>query len=179
MLGGRRYGHKALGRAGAALAGVGLSALLLACGGPRFDGRVFTSGDLSFQVAGVPSGWRQIDASHGLVSFRDDSGAATIAINGRCGQDGDDVPLTALTHHLFLQFTEREVLSQREVPLDGRAALRTEVRAKLDGVSQRFLVYVLKKNGCVYDFVHISSPGSTGSPADFERLVASFRTLSP
>ncbi|MBX3183898.1 MAG: hypothetical protein KIT72_07230 [Polyangiaceae bacterium] len=155
-----------------------LGGLALACGGPRFDGRVYTSSDLSFQVDGVPAGWREIEASHGLVSFRDDARSATLAVSGRCGQDGDDVPLTALTHHLFLQFTERSMLSQRELELDGRAALRTEIEAKLDGVAKRFVVYVLKKNGCVYDFVHIGPPGTEAS-AEFERFVASFRTLSP
>ncbi len=158
---------------------LGLSGLTLgACGGPRFDGRVYESSSLSFQVDGVPPGWREIEASHGLVSFRDDARSATIAVSGRCGQDGDDVPLTSLTQHLFLQFTERTVLSQRELQLDGRAALRSEVEAKLDGVAKRFVVYVLKKNGCVYDFVHISSPGAEASP-EFERFVAGFRALSP
>ncbi|MEZ4231738.1 MAG: hypothetical protein R3B89_21360 [Polyangiaceae bacterium] len=151
-----------------------------ACGGATFNGRVFESDELSFEVREVPTSWEPLDASHGLVSFRDAGAQATIAVNGRCGEDGDDVPLTALTHHLFLTFTEREVLSQEEGMLDGRAVLRTEINAKLDGVPKHFVVYVLKKNNCVYDFVHISPEGADPrSRAEFDRFVAGFHTRRP
>lgn len=150
------------------------------CGGANFNGRVYESDELSFEVRDIPAGWESIDTSHGLISFRDDASQATIAVNGRCGQDGDDVPLTALTHHLFLIFTEREVLRQEEGMLDGRAVLRTEITAKLDGVPKHFIVYVLKKNSCVYDFVHISPEGSDPrSRGEFDRFVASFHTRRP
>ncbi|MEZ4369528.1 MAG: hypothetical protein R3B07_01835 [Polyangiaceae bacterium] len=157
-----------------------LPVLVSACGGPSFNGRVYESDELSFEVRGVPSSWETIDASHALVSFRDEAAQATIAVSGRCGEDGDDVPLTALTHHLFLTFTEREVLSQEESMLDGRAVLRTEITAKLDGVPKHFIVYVMKKNNCVYDFVHISPEGTDArSRAEFDRFVAGFHSRRP
>ena len=93
---------------------------------------------------------------HALLAFRDDAQSATIGVNGRCGKDGDDVPLQALTHHLFLHFTDREVISQKTLTLDGRDAMRTEMLAELDGVPKRFTIYVLKKDGCVYDMLHIA-----------------------
>ncbi len=68
------------------------------------------------------------------------------------------MPLTALTHHLFLHFTDRELASQKTVELDGREALRSELTARLDGVPKHFVIYVLKKDGCVYDFMHIAPP---------------------
>jgi hypothetical protein len=90
--------------------------------------------------------------------------------------DGDDVPLEALTHHLFLHFTQRSLVKQERVELDGRAALRTELNAELDGVALRYLVYVIKKDGCVYDFIHVS-PNGRGR-AEFERFVQGFGTLA-
>lgn len=147
----------------------------VACGGPHFDGRVYRDGELSFRVGPIPAAWRHLDASHALIAFRDDASSATVAVSGRCGKDGDDVPLQALTHHLFLHFTEREVVEQRTVALDGRDALRTEMRTRLDGVPKHFTVYVLKKDGCVYDFLHITSRGAAGQ-ADFDRFVAGFTT---
>jgi len=104
-------------------------------------------------------------------------GDATVAVNGRCGVDGDDVPLASLTQHLFLQFTDRTQLSQKTVGLDGREALRTEISAALDGVKKHYLVYVLKKNGCVYDFMYIAADSAPGSRADFERFVQGFAAL--
>ena len=152
-----------------------LLALIVACGGPSFDGQVYRGGGVAFRVGPVPQSWRAIDATGALLAFRDDDAAATVAVNGRCGLDGDDVPLEALTHHLFLQFTERELVSQQRVDLDGRAALRTEMLAELDGVKKHYIVYVLKKDGCVYDFLYMSPSADDGS---FERFVRGFGTVS-
>lgn len=155
--------------------GLAIALLVVACGGPHFNGSSYDDGALRFRTGPVPSSWRAIEADGTLLAFRDDQGAATLALNGRCGVDGDDVPLTALTQHLFLQFTEREQKSQQELTLDGRAALRTELVGKLDGVPKQFLVYVLKKDGCVYDFWRISDVGA-GDTAAFEGFVKGFAT---
>ena len=159
--------------------GAGIS-LAVACGGAGFDGRVFRNDELSFRVDAVPPGWRAIEATGALVAFRDDATPASIAVGGRCNRDGDDVPLGALTHHLFLQFTDRKIESQIEVALDGRSALHTDLAARLDGVEKRFSVFVFKKNGCVYDFVHVAPPGApTEGRRRFVAFVESFSTLAP
>ena len=131
---------------------------------------------MAFRVGPIPSTWRRIEADHTLLAFRDDQRGMTIALNGRCGKDGDDVPLESLTHHLFLQFRAREILSQERQKLDGRDALRTEMVAELDGVPKRFTVLVLKKDGCVYDFLRIGASETGGD--DFDRFVQGFATLS-
>src|SRR5690349_9446002 len=154
--------------------------LLIGCGRAGFDGRVYENADLSFRVSPVPESWRSIDATGALLAFRDDAAPATIAVGGRCGKDGDDVPLEALTHHLFLDFTDRVVENQVKIELDGREALHTEMRAKLDGVERRITVFVLKKNGCVYDFWHVAP---TTAPPDARRtfvaFVQGFSTIRP
>ena len=149
----------------------------VACASSSFDGQVYRSGDLAFRVGPVPSSWRSIEATGALLAFRDDDASSTVALNGRCGLDGDDVPLEALTHHLFLQFTDRELVSQNRVDLDGREALRTEIVAELDGVKKRYIVYVLKKDGCVYDFLYVSPTAGDGR-TEFELFVRGFGTLS-
>lgn len=149
----------------------------------RFDGTVYRDGDLAFRVARAPAGWRQIDASDALIAYRADASEATIAVGGRCNRDGDDVPLEALTQHLFMLFTDRDVKQQRKLEMDGREALRTTMVAKLDGVELGFVVYVLKKDGCVYDFMWIGraqevdeqQPG--GGVEQFDSYVGAFRTL--
>ena len=133
---------------------------------------------MSFRVGDAPEAWRTIEVSDALKSFRNDVDGATIAVNGRCGKDGDDVPLVALTRQLFIYFTDREEQSQESVVVDGREALKTVMHAKLDGVKKGFVVYVLKKDGCVYDFMYISPPESLGAgAAGFDRFVAGFRTM--
>ncbi len=152
--------------------------LLSACGGASFDGRVFRNDELAFRVGPIPPSWRRIELEQALLAFRDDAAHATVAVGGRCGKDGDDVPLEALTQHLFLQFTERQLEAATPFVLDGRGALRSSLRASLDGVPLGFIVVVLKKDGCVYDFLYMARPGGerVGSQ-DFERFVAGFATL--
>jgi hypothetical protein len=150
----------------------------LSCASSGFDGRVYHDGDMRFRVGQVPNSWRAIDLDYARLAFRDDAANASVALNGRCKVDGDDVPLASLTQHLFLQFTDRTQVSQAPVSLDGREALRTEIRASLDGVKKQYLVYVLKKDGCVYDFMYIADENAdAGSRAEFERFVSGFNTL--
>jgi hypothetical protein len=159
----------------AAAFGLAMAISAMACGGPHFNGTVYDDGKLRFHTGPIPSTWHTIDADGTLVAFRDEQAPVTIALNGRCGVDGDDVPLASLTQHLFLQFTDRKQSSQQELNLDGRAALRTDMIGKLDGVPKQFLVYVLKKDGCVYDFWRISEPG-VGDSSAFEAFVKGFTT---
>jgi hypothetical protein len=150
--------------------------LVSSCASSQFDGRVYRNGELAFRVGEVPTSWRRIEVEDTLLAFRDDHSEATVAVNGRCGKDGDDVPLESLTHHLFLQFTDREIVGQTKLSLDGRDALKTELVAELDGVPKHFTVFVLKKDGCVYDFWYISHDGK--QIENFERFVQGFATLS-
>lgn len=163
-----------------AIAATLAAATLGGCGGAAFDGHVFRNDELSFRVKGVPPGWHSEGLEGTLLAFRDDGTQASVAVSGRCGKDGDDVPLESLTHHLFLQFTERTVESQTRVQLDGREALHTELLARLDGVEKRFSVFVLKKNGCVYDFVRVAPSSTSVSPENpFFRFVEGFETIKP
>jgi hypothetical protein len=149
-----------------------------ACASSGFDGQVYRGGNLHFRVGRIPSSWRAIDADDALVAFRDDPANATVAINGRCGVDGDDVPLASLTQHLFLEFTDRDLGTQKPLSLAGREALRTEISASLDGVKKRYVVYVLKKDGCVYDFMYIAAGSNDpGALAAFDGFVQGFTTL--
>jgi hypothetical protein len=150
----------------------------VACASSGFDGHVYRNGALSFRVGQIPSNWRAIDVDDALLAFRDDPANATVALNGRCGVDGDDVPLASLTQHLFLQFTDRDLETQTPLSLDGRGALRTEISAALDGVKKHYVVYVLKKDGCVYDFMYIEGArADKDALARFDGFVQGFATL--
>jgi hypothetical protein len=151
------------------------SGALAACSAGQFDGHVFRKGDVAFRLAEVPPSWRVLEVSDTALAFRDDEAASTIAINGRCGKDADDVPLRSLTQHLFLQFTERNSEEQETFALDGREALLTRLDAKLDGVRQYFQVVVLKKDGCVYDFMQIANQPQPKEP--FVKFVNGFSSI--
>jgi hypothetical protein len=153
-------------------------ALLAGCSGPALRGDVYRDKDLAFRLGEIPSSWARLEVKNVRLAFRDENAEATVLVNARCGNDGDDVPLLALTQHLFMLFTERETLEQKIVPMDGREAMHTILRAKLDGVPKMFDAFVLKKDGCVYDFVAISSPPRfDANRQTFESFVHGFHTL--
>lgn len=160
---------------------VGAGLILAGCAGAQFDGTEYRDDDVAFRLGSVPAGTRQIEAGESLVAFQNDEAGSTIAVNARCGVDSDDVPLRALVGHLFIQLTDREILSEEEFVLDGRAALTTEMVAYLDGVRRHFVVTVLKKDGCVYDFIHVDGGGDAlrlqQSRDSFRKMVSGFSTL--
>ncbi|HEX2878073.1 MAG TPA: hypothetical protein VHO25_00925 [Polyangiaceae bacterium] len=155
-----------------------LSSAVMACASNHFDGHVFRNEEVAFELREIPANWRRLDAEGTLLSFRNDAAGSTIAVNARCGKDADDVPLQSLTQHLFLQFTERQIGEQQMIELAGREALRSELVAKLDGVRKHFIVVVLKKDGCVYDFVHITNSAPAAQDREtFEQFVQGFATV--
>jgi hypothetical protein len=143
-----------------------------------FDGTIYHGQGFAFRVPPRPETWQRIDAEGANLAFRDSQGGSTIAVSGRCGKDSDDVPLPALTRHLFMQFTERETSLEETVPFDGREALHTVMTAKLDGVPKKFDVWVLKKDGCVYDLYFIAEPERFDAGAgEFRKFVSGFSTV--
>ena len=54
------------------------------------------------------------------------------------------------------------------------------MRAKLDGVPMQYDIYVMKKDGCVYDLVYVAPPGRfAAGAADFERFAHGLRNAAP
>jgi hypothetical protein len=153
-----------------------------ACGGGKqhgsFEGNVYRHGAIAFQLPDTPPRWRRVEVNEASLAFRDDDHAASVLLNARCLTADDRTPLVALTNHLLIGATEREYVSQATEPFDGREALHTKLKAKWDGVPMSIDIYVLSKDGCVYDFVYMAPPSTfeSGAPA-FESFVRGFRTL--
>jgi hypothetical protein len=153
--------------------------LLVAGCSSGLSGDVLHGEGFAARVGPLPERWHRVEVTHASLAFRDEVDGATIVLNGRCGVDGEDVPLESLTQHLFLRFTEREIVEQRVVPFDHREAMRTVLTAKLDGVPMKFEVWVLKKDGCVYDIAYMASPPHYARGAvEFERFVQGFSTVN-
>ncbi|MBK6518011.1 MAG: hypothetical protein IPM79_38150 [Polyangiaceae bacterium] len=159
------------------VAALGLAAALAGCAS-QFDGSVYRGDGFAFRVSPAPAAWRPMAATGAALAYADTASGGQILVNARCDRDAEDTPLRSLTQHLFIRFTERVTHSESVVPFDGREAMRTDITAKLDGVNRRFLVWVMKKDRCVYDLLYFSSPErfESGAPA-FEGWTRDFRAL--
>lgn len=152
-----------------------------ACGGgPYLHGRMYRDDEAHYRIGELGSGWSPITVQDNDVAFHSEGLGAIAQVNASC-DPGADIPLTVLTNQLVAGFTARQTLSEDLVPMDGREALRTHMVASLDGVPRELLIYVLKKNDCVYDLTLIAPPGSnfTQALALFESFVAGFTTEVP
>ena len=167
---------------GPALIAITLAMGSTACNGGKqrgsFEANVYRNGPIAFRVPERPAQWRRLEVDDASLAFRDDANSASVLVNARCLSADDRTPLVALTNHLLIGATEREYVSQATEPFDGREALHTKLKAKWDGVPMMIDVYVLSKDGCVYDFVYLAPPNaSEDSLRAFEAFVRGFQTL--
>jgi hypothetical protein len=129
------------------------------------------------QLGPVPPSWRRVDLAGADVAFRDEERAGSVLVDVRCSGRDDDAPLSSLTGHLIMGTTERKFDTEEVVAFDRREAQHTLLRAKLDGVPMRYDIYVMKKNGCVFDLVYVAPPDRFEEGAnDFERFALGVHT---
>jgi len=144
---------------------------------PHFDGRTFQRGRERFHVAALGAPWRRIEAPDGDLAWEHTGTHAVIAANATC-RGHKDSPLSVLMNDLLMGTTARRFLLEETVVLDGREALHYVVAARLDGVPVVFDLYVVKKDGCVYDLTLVTRPRAyEGAAGTFVDFVTAFRGL--
>jgi len=161
-----------------------LLAVLLAvaaCGhADAFENGVLHKGELAVRLGPVPAAWRRVSLEGADLAFRDDARAASAMFDVRCSRRDGDAPLAALTAQLLMGTTQRDFVNQETLPFDEREAMHTTLRAKLDGVPMQYDIFVMKKDGCVYDLVYVAEPDHfAAGAADFERFAMGLHVGSP
>jgi len=139
---------------------------------------VYRGEQTSYQIGPVGPDWTPVTVGHqNDLAWHNEAKGAVMHADSDC-DPGLDIPLTALRSHLMIGFTEREVIDEEVIPMDGREALRTHFTAKLDGVPRDILLQILKKDDCVYDFGLITpaGPGFDEALVDFDAMLAGFTT---
>lgn len=165
-------------RARPSLLASALALTLLGCAGSdvRVEGNTVSTRSLSYTFGPVPPTWRPIRVSDDDAAWFDPESLGTVHVDHTCDRSMD-TPLPALVQHLLIGFTERSFELEETVPFDGREARHVLVRARLDGVPRALELYVMKKDGCVYDLGYIAPPDRfpLGRPS-FEAFARGFRT---
>lgn len=97
-------------------------------------------------------------------------GVGIIEVFAQCEGQGDS-SLEQYTDHLRIDWDGWTVIEQSSTELLGRAAMRTVVDASLDGIPRRNELWVVKKDGCLFDLRY-----SAGA-ADFASGQAAFSSV--
>jgi hypothetical protein len=127
--------------------------LATACGGASFQDGVYQGEHARYRVGPLDRSWHRVTVDGNDLAFHR-AGTGTISVNATC-TEYEDVPATALVNHLLFETTERNFLLEEVVTLDGRGARHVLVQAALDGVPLELELFVLKKDGCVFDLSNI------------------------
>jgi len=151
---------------------------IAACGGAAPSGHysqgTFTKGDEHFHVE-APAAWQPITPPAGDLAWRDPQSRSVISANATC-KGHHDPPLEILVNDLLIGTTDRHILLDETIPLDGREARHEVVELKVDGVPLVYDLYVLKKDGCVYDLTLVAPPRAYDQVADrFVTFIGGFR----
>ena len=149
---------------------------LVACGGAAFQDGVYTDEHTRYRVGDLPGTWQPVSADGNDLAFYS-RGMGTIAVNSTC-TEYDDVPLSALVNHLLFDTTGRRILVEETVTLVGRGARHVLVNLELDGVPLQLELYVLRKDGCVFDLSHVRARSTDAAARDtFLAFVQRFDVL--
>jgi hypothetical protein len=149
---------------------------LVACATTSFEGGVFRDAQTAYRVGTLNGTWHRFDLPGGDLAFRNEAGGAILA-NAICTGLAD-LSLDVLTTQELMQLRDPNEQAQELVTLDGRSALETRETATLDGVPVRIELFVLKKDGCTYDFSLVASKQEFPKrEAEFRGFVAGFQQL--
>jgi hypothetical protein len=156
-----------------------LSALFgsAACGASQgFRDRVFDDGTVRYRVGVLDGRFERIDVGDNDLAWHDPT-YGTVSVNSTC-TEYEDVPARALMNQLLMGTTERAYQVEETVTVDGRAAQHVIADVELDGVPVRINVYLLVKDGCVFDLMHVGARDRNDHAQPvFERFVSGFAVL--
>lgn len=133
--------------------------------------------EVNYRIGPTGSDWRRVDVADGPdVAWEVGNTGVLVHVYHACGRNMDS-PLPALVQQLLIGFTDREFVEEETIPFDGREARHVLVRAKLDGAPVLIELFVLKKDGCVFDLSCVGAPDRVmATRATFRTFVDGFRT---
>ena len=181
---------------------IALASLVLllstACGGWQ-GGKLYVARrgkgkrEATYEVGLPGQGWKAHRREKSAqVAWHHEALPLLISVYSLCQEHGD-ASLESFTDHLRPDFRPWEILEEPTGELDAhgkarmrkrqhylrvadREALRTSVKASLDGQPLRLELTVLKKNGCLFDFSYVAAPEAYESGlAAYEHVIDGFR----
>lgn len=163
-----------------------LSLILSGCFGAGIDkrgsvygyenGRVKTVGG-DFFVGKLPPIWRMQKIRARAILFRNKADASTITVSSWCGRAAEGDSQADLSRKVVQVVRGGRVhWLVKEIPLAFGTASETLVTGELDGEPVRVRSVVIKRQGCVFDFLHVTDPQKTAHESDFDIFVRGFQT---
>jgi hypothetical protein len=146
------------------------------CAGRRIENGVYHS-DKGYRLTVPGPDWSVATDSKADLELRHQDGLAAMLANAECDDRAKSRSAGLLLGQLLIGLHDRATIEQNEVSVNGQQALHRVLDGRVapDGAPTRIEAYVLKDQGCVYDFAYAAPPASFEAwRADFRRFVESF-----
>ncbi|MCK6502885.1 hypothetical protein L6R53_05730 [Myxococcota bacterium] len=154
------------------LAALALLALPACAGGRharRLEGR--------FELGQPGDTWTRVKPGGADQAWYHGGLSASIYADSNCATRFDDRPLDKLAQAAVYGVATSAPLRTEDRTIDGRDGHLRVVDGRIDGVTVRIGVAVLKKDECVYDLVYMAPPTTFDTGWDaFEQVIGGFRT---
>ncbi len=82
-------------------------------------------------------------------AWRNKTTGNSISVLSDC-KGGLDISLSAVTDSVLQPLDSKEVLAQKKLTFNGRAALQTEAKGQIDGIESLVELLVFRKDDCLY-----------------------------
>ena len=147
-----------------------------AAAGRRIENGVYHS-TKGYRLTLPGADWSVATESKADLELRHQDGMAAMLANAECDDRARSRSAGLLLDQLLMGLHDRATIERNEVSVNGRVALHRVLdgRVAADGSPTRIEAYVLKEDGCVYDFAYAAPPAAFDAwRADFRRFVESF-----
>ena len=146
----------------------------------KLNGRIYETKDTSYQIGELSSDWKRIDIKGGDLAYWNESIKTTITVNSTCTKNNEKAKysLRALSEQLLVGIADKELVSGKEIDLNGEKALVSVYSGKLQGVPVKLGMVVIKNGQCIYDFTSASSPQNFDAGfRDLDSFISDFKII--
>lgn len=116
-----------------------------------------------------------IETMRADLAYENPDSGAIISLNSLCRKYAN-ASLEILTDNLVRGISGKKLKDRKSLTVDQAEAMDSVFLGQLDGVDLQIRTVVLKKDGCTYDFIHISTLKRMDQTDTFDQFLASFRT---
>jgi hypothetical protein len=132
--------------------------LLSACSFFASSKRYYKSEDLKISFNKPP--WNEVKTDTSDIAFQNGSTSSMMLVNSNC-KKFDSSKLEHLVNDILSGIESIQFLENNNLKFKGRESIQSKIQGKLDGVDIFLSLVVLKKDHCIYDFVHMAKDRPT------------------
>ncbi len=145
-----------------------------ACAGGSVRDGTYRDADHRFSVRLPPARWQPASVEGATLAFRAPDLDAGMGLRADCNGP-EPGPLPWVARHLFFGLTDKQFHAGEQTARTDAGAVRTRLRARLDGRPVEVDAVTLRSQSCLYDFMYVAPPDrfEAGRP-DFDAFVQSW-----